>query len=251
MSISEEFNFGEDSDGLWYVAIVNEQIVWDLSQEQAEKACTQLKAATDASDARYQDWRLQMTDIERVTRIAENHLTKTTDGTGRVMWIAYTSALLAFEQSVLEKRDEEHNSLVGQLELHIELCHKEIASWKARCERRVSDIKELEKRHADRLESIQESRIMQDAALQSVYWTDEGRIEADMPAIEQALNSTQADVDKFMAEKKAEWEKGALEEAAKEVTKMMIHAQNETEQGYVLAIMDASAKLRSMAKDVV
>lgn len=54
MSISEEFNFGEDSDGLWYVAIGNEQIVWDLSQEQAEKACTQLKAATSASDARYQ-----------------------------------------------------------------------------------------------------------------------------------------------------------------------------------------------------
>lgn len=46
----EEFNWGEDSEGLWYVAIENEQIVWDLTSSQAERVCAQLKA----SDAKYQ-----------------------------------------------------------------------------------------------------------------------------------------------------------------------------------------------------
>ncbi len=50
MSNREEFNCGEDSDGLWYVAIGNEQIVWNLSSSQAERVCAQLKAY----DARYQ-----------------------------------------------------------------------------------------------------------------------------------------------------------------------------------------------------
>lgn len=121
MSISEEFNFGEDSDGLWYVAIGNEQIVWDLSQEQAEKACTQLKAATSASDARYQarikelEEALQSvywTDegrIEADTPAIAEALSTTTPDT------ALQKALLAREISALQQFEHYHTSIRNQI----------------------------------------------------------------------------------------------------------------------------------------
>lgn len=117
MSISEEFNFGEDSDGLWYVAIGNEQIVWDLSQEQAEKACTQLKAATSASDARYQARIKELEDAIRGLFGRELYEGRSKEENRLVKALSTTTTPdTALQKAVLVARIDELNDFVDSLD---------------------------------------------------------------------------------------------------------------------------------------
>ena len=64
------------------------------------------------------------------------------------------------------------------------------------------------------VESLQAKLAMQAEALKRISGNN---LQSNPCAVaEQTLNATQADVDAFMAKKKAEWEKGVLEEAKKE-----------------------------------
>ena len=59
-------------------------------------------------------------NLERVTKMADSvGATYSTDDESNITRTFRNSQLLAFKQMVLAKRDEEHDSLVGQLELEI------------------------------------------------------------------------------------------------------------------------------------
>ena len=82
----------------------------------------------------------QMTDLERVTRLADDTLIRTNDCDGRLMWEGYPKDLLAFEQAVLAKQNVEMKFCLSLKEnavanrdatyLHLQDAKKEIESLK-------------------------------------------------------------------------------------------------------------------------
>jgi len=136
--------------------------------------------------------------------------------------------LLEFEQAVLEKRDEEHDSLVGQLELEIMNLKEGIESYSFRLNKYREEIEQLKAEllvapyvvYSNKIESLQAKLAMQDVALKDLYAQIQTFAvnfgEADFYTGDalKAINATQADVDNWMQGKKAEWKKGVLEEAS-------------------------------------
>ncbi len=130
-----------------------------------------------------------MTDLELGTRMAEEYgieiEKKFIPFSGR-RFAFYPTQLLAFEQAVLAKRDEE---------------------WR----------KQIAETSNTEIESLKAKLAMQAALLDDIQDYVSGARVPLHPVLQDRLNNfnaTQADVDNWLAKKKAEWEKGVLEEAS-------------------------------------
>ena len=171
-------------------------------------------------------------DLERVTRFAKDVDARITilPRSGNPIFEFTVSELLAFEQAVLAKRDENYLTLQEEVEAlngalilsanKVKKLEGDIGVHKF-CE--VQAV-QLSKAHREEIESIQAKLAMQAEAITNAD------VRSGMIRVREALNATQADVDAFMAKKKAEWEKSVVDKC---VQKLINFRNNNSDELFV------------------